>query len=626
MSYDNDYSSEDDGDMQRLHMLKQLWYDTKLELEGAPYSTSLHRRLRPSILGPSAPPPGLFPTMFSGSAVQLSSSASNGLSVVGSGSNSSMSSGLGMKKRGESIDPYILQVVMKQALERHGGSIHLDVVVKYVHERWPMLRRRNGTVLCTANDIKKYIQTALRMYKPCKDLFMKDPQRENCLVFVNERMEWSNFLKPGSRATRDSSKFARQVSERRKEPIAQLIAKFLQGKIEGVDLEEIEPYVLLNWAVPCLSGLVLEVGEIKEAIRTALEYDPIFHCISEEPFIYTLAMGTFKASSKRSRQSADGGLPDTEAPASPGETMPTPTPQARPQSKRVRPIGGGRRPAATVPRSESDYDEHASEDEKGTWICCDSCNNWVKAEDDGITDISIYDDSNPNHLEYNCPACRKARRTARTTASRSTGKREPRDINTFRDSPTTPTTTSSTRGKLGGANGATATTNNTPPATTSSGRRSVAPARPPSPVRRQRLSSTRTSRNSSAAAAAAAAASAASTSSSSSSSAAAAAASVTVKDDPSSDDEDLSEQESETDRIDGLYQELSQAYGLDRRSQEEVRRQKEVLAENRTKQWRKNREAAREKLSKLKIAHQTTIQRIEDDLMKQLREQFDRFS
>ncbi|MDP2438434.1 MAG: hypothetical protein Q8P67_22045, partial [archaeon] len=45
-------------------------------------------------------------------------------------------------------------------------------------------------------------------------------------------------------------------------------------------------------------------------------------------------------------------------------------------------------------------------DEKGIWICCDQCGSWVKAEDDGISDISVYDDSNPNHLDYFCPPCR----------------------------------------------------------------------------------------------------------------------------------------------------------------------------------------------------------------------------
>lgn len=31
---------------------------------------------------------------------------------------------------------------------------------------------------------------------------------------------------------------------------------------------------------------------------------------------------------------------------------------------------------------------------------------WVMTKCDNIEDISIYDDSNPNHLHYSCPLCR----------------------------------------------------------------------------------------------------------------------------------------------------------------------------------------------------------------------------
>eukprot|EP01103_Thecamoeba_quadrilineata_P014167 TRINITY_DN4143_c0_g1_i2.p1 TRINITY_DN4143_c0_g1~~TRINITY_DN4143_c0_g1_i2.p1 ORF type:complete len:354 (+),score=48.29 TRINITY_DN4143_c0_g1_i2:519-1580(+) len=40
------------------------------------------------------------------------------------------------------------------------------------------------------------------------------------------------------------------------------------------------------------------------------------------------------------------------------------------------------------------------------WIRCDICHRWVSAKSDNIHDISIYDDSNPDHLDYFCPNCR----------------------------------------------------------------------------------------------------------------------------------------------------------------------------------------------------------------------------
>ena len=42
----------------------------------------------------------------------------------------------------------------------------------------------------------------------------------------------------------------------------------------------------------------------------------------------------------------------------------------------------------------------------GPWIQCDKCQTWVMAYTDNIRDISVYDDSNPNHLDYFCPDCR----------------------------------------------------------------------------------------------------------------------------------------------------------------------------------------------------------------------------
>lgn len=41
------------------------------------------------------------------------------------------------------------------------------------------------------------------------------------------------------------------------------------------------------------------------------------------------------------------------------------------------------------------------------WIACDNCHRWVMTRCDGITDLSVYDDDNPNHLPYSCPFCRK---------------------------------------------------------------------------------------------------------------------------------------------------------------------------------------------------------------------------
>jgi hypothetical protein len=47
------------------------------------------------------------------------------------------------------------------------------------------------------------------------------------------------------------------------------------------------------------------------------------------------------------------------------------------------------------------------EDENDPWICCERCDRWVHARCDQITDISLFDDSNPRRLVYLCALCRE---------------------------------------------------------------------------------------------------------------------------------------------------------------------------------------------------------------------------
>lgn len=54
-------------------------------------------------------------------------------------------------------------------------------------------------------------------------------------------------------------------------------------------------------------------------------------------------------------------------------------------------------------------DQAATAAEQSSWIACDDCGRWVMTKCDGIVDLSLYDDENPNHLPYKCPLCRGAK-------------------------------------------------------------------------------------------------------------------------------------------------------------------------------------------------------------------------
>lgn len=64
-------------------------------------------------------------------------------------------------------------------------------------------------------------------------------------------------------------------------------------------------------------------------------------------------------------------------------------------------------------------------EEKEKWLACDQCDQWVIAAQDGITDLTPYDETlNPNPIRYLCPICRgeeRERAAKRAGASLSFG-------------------------------------------------------------------------------------------------------------------------------------------------------------------------------------------------------------
>ena len=77
--------------------------------------------------------------------------------------------------------------------------------------------------------------------------------------------------------------------------------------------------------------------------------------------------------------------------------------------------------AATKPPAKKKKPSGApggNKDDGGPWIQCDRCSVWVKAHSDNIQDLSEYDDSNPNHLDYFCPDCRSKQGDSKRKSSR----------------------------------------------------------------------------------------------------------------------------------------------------------------------------------------------------------------
>lgn len=74
--------------------------------------------------------------------------------------------------------------------------------------------------------------------------------------------------------------------------------------------------------------------------------------------------------------------------------------------------------SSTASAASGDGERPAEDDE---WIQCDECDRWIMTRcDKEIVDLSLYDDSNPNHLHYSCPLCRERKRQASPGVSAGT--------------------------------------------------------------------------------------------------------------------------------------------------------------------------------------------------------------
>lgn len=102
------------------------------------------------------------------------------------------------------------------------------------------------------------------------------------------------------------------------------------------------------------------------------------------------------------------------------ERSPSPTPDASKDSGAN--ASSAARPLLISQRGKRKK-EAASAADAGQWIQCDRCKKWVSTLDDNISDLSLYDDNNPNHLEYFCPGCREEEAQVEKRSSARLGSR-----------------------------------------------------------------------------------------------------------------------------------------------------------------------------------------------------------
>jgi len=330
----------------------------------------------------------------------------------------------------DTLDAEQLLAVIKQVIIDHGGSCHLHTMSEYVRLRWPNQRKRDGS-LYNVNDCRKATQNCLKNHS--NTIFMKDYENENC---------WTIFKADNDKEKDMKQEKTNDNKERVYDTQSNLVAQYLEDKGGTATYEELSQYVVERFARKSgsLPNEDLTDEEIKEAVKITLNTNPRFKFKKEKKNVYSLApvkkrkdrVGDDTTVKRRKRSELD--LVDMEVEISDEESKTGRSRRSSARNKRASspPPGFVCKCGATTPgkgptckwRKGSSPGEwlcnscglqtakkkEQVKEDANPWIRCDDCHRWLRAKDDNIEDISIYDDANPDHLDYYCPRCRKKKR------------------------------------------------------------------------------------------------------------------------------------------------------------------------------------------------------------------------
>lgn len=322
------------------------------------------------------------------------------------------------------VDVAQLHVAIKKILADMGGSCHVDTINEYIRRHWETVRKQETTPYNSV-ECKKSILANLRS----DSTFVKDAENDGC---------WGLLLDDGA-----------DNDEVKPQPLLECILRAIDAKGEACTMDEIANYVQQNW--PSSSKFLEQ--DIKENVRLVLTSNPKFYYDTIRPdYVLYNKRAHVKTSddsehgrsvSKRSRRSSSMSRGETPPPnhvCKCGATTPGKGPtckwrkgpngdflcnscglqyakEKKEEKEKERSSSSSSdhkdnkrksRPSSKDEDEDDDDDDEGEKTDKDSpWICCDECGRWVLAKNDNITDISIYDDSNPNHLDYFCPDCRQ---------------------------------------------------------------------------------------------------------------------------------------------------------------------------------------------------------------------------
>ncbi len=303
--------------------------------------------------------------------------------------------------------PY-LQAVMVEALEDLGGCAHPATLALYAQRVWTNKEWEGADDEYDFQDFRKAVKLEL---KRNPDMFDRVTGRNS------QFLEWTLAPSEQKRRRQTLEKWlavgfrdaARPVREK---SMSDWLRETLEGRSSGTNYKQLELLIENYWQ---------RFGPFGSAdlMLMTLQTNPCFHDHDRDPMLWELTLPAATAEARPVGRAAvviQSPLPMGMMQRSEGAAVAAAAAAAdtagfkRPERSRRRerspsPIDdGGPRPSLS---SRNKRKKEAAAD-SGQWIQCDRCHKWVAiAMDDKITDLSMYDDANPNHIDYNCPTCRE---------------------------------------------------------------------------------------------------------------------------------------------------------------------------------------------------------------------------
>jgi hypothetical protein len=407
------------------------------------------------------------------------------------------------RKKRKVVESERVQELLKQIIEEHGGSCHLETIVEYVRRQAQVTDLFPPEERADVKEIKKQVKYLLQNLQDSMNtlIFTQDSYKDGCWLINPDVKKFSESdssnplmttetltgpLSDGDYSVRKYIAPAYQGHSPRAGSIDDVLTNALEKNDGTAHIDVINDYVFKNWDHKLSNGKLMTDEQLKERIRTTLDTHPKFmrDPISDNKYILTnrkKRRGSYNTNGNNGNNNSNGnrrGAPgrkkkydsdgedsvrskrtstnslsslsnynphikkDPPAPSEgyqcscgrayssqevlktgaiwyygphPGTWMCAPC-GSRWSKEHACPVCGRVYDSHHLDldkdeddedeEDEDDEDEDEDEDEEGEWIQCDQCSRWVMCKCDGINDLSIYDDSNPNHLPYLCPMCR----------------------------------------------------------------------------------------------------------------------------------------------------------------------------------------------------------------------------